>query len=125
MGEAATGVGRQTPVVMPSRLQPDDDRSRRYRVTVGGGAPRRSSAGTRDDGLPPDEELVARLRDGDEALFVRVVGRYHASLVRLAMRHVGSRAVAEEVVQDAWIGVLRGSIDLKDARASGRGSTAS
>jgi RNA polymerase sigma-70 factor, ECF subfamily len=82
-------------------------------------APRRLSAGTRDDGLPPEKELVARLRDGDEALFVRVVGRYHASLVRLAMRHVGSRAVAEEVVQDAWIGVLRG-IDRFEGRSSFR-----
>jgi RNA polymerase sigma-70 factor, ECF subfamily len=55
-----------------------------------------------------DEELVARLRAGDEDAFVRLVARHHASMLRLAGSFVSSAAVAEEVVQDTWLGVLRG-----------------
>jgi RNA polymerase sigma-70 factor, ECF subfamily len=57
---------------------------------------------------PPEErELLDALRRGDEAAFVRLVGALHGSMLRLAMVHVGNRAVAEEVVQDAWLGVLQ------------------
>jgi RNA polymerase sigma-70 factor, ECF subfamily len=55
-----------------------------------------------------DDELVARLRAGDEEAFVTLVARHHASMLRLANSFVSSRAVAEEVVQDTWMGVLRG-----------------
>jgi RNA polymerase sigma-70 factor (ECF subfamily) len=60
--------------------------------------------------LPVDEdrELVARLRAGDEQAFVQLVSRHHAAMLRLAGSFVSSPAVAEEVVQDAWLGVLRG-----------------
>jgi RNA polymerase sigma-70 factor (ECF subfamily) len=56
----------------------------------------------------PDEDLLARLRSGDEQAFVVLVGRYRDSMLRLAAGYVPSRAVAEEVVQDTWVGVLRG-----------------
>jgi RNA polymerase sigma-70 factor, ECF subfamily len=55
-----------------------------------------------------DGELVARLRAGDEEAFVGLVQRHHASMVRLARAFVSSNAIAEEVVQDTWLGVLRG-----------------
>lgn len=55
-----------------------------------------------------DDELVSRLRAGDEAAFVALVDRYHSALVRFAATMVPSRAVAEEVVQDTWLGLLRG-----------------
>ncbi len=55
-----------------------------------------------------DAELVARLGAGDEAAFVTLVERYHPSLLRLAETMVPSRAVAEEVVQETWLGVVRG-----------------
>ena len=58
--------------------------------------------------MDQDTELVARLRTGDEQAFVVLVRRYHDSMVRLASSFVPSRAVAEEVVQDTWMGVLRG-----------------
>lgn len=52
-----------------------------------------------------DEEMVLeRLRAGDEAAFSTLVERYHPTLVRLAQSYVGSRAVAEEVAQDTWLG---------------------
>ena len=53
-----------------------------------------------------ERELLEALRRGDEAAFVRLVETLHGSMLRLAMLHVGDRAVAEEVVQEAWLGVL-------------------
>lgn len=67
--------------------------------------------------MEPDVELVARLRAGDEQAFVSLVDRYHATMVALAMNFVPGRAVAEEVVQDTWLGVVRGI-----ARFEGRSS---
>jgi RNA polymerase sigma-70 factor, ECF subfamily len=58
--------------------------------------------------LDDDDELVARVRDGEEEAFVALVARHHASMLRLAHSFVSSTAVAEEVVQDTWMGVLRG-----------------
>jgi RNA polymerase sigma-70 factor (ECF subfamily) len=55
-----------------------------------------------------EDELLARLRSGDERAFADIVDRYHASMVRVASTFVPSRAVAEEVVQDTWLGVVRG-----------------
>jgi RNA polymerase sigma-70 factor (ECF subfamily) len=52
--------------------------------------------------------LVAALRAGDERAFMELVDRYGPSMLRVAMRFVRTRAVAEEVVQDAWVGVLDG-----------------
>src|SRR6185312_10207563 len=51
---------------------------------------------------------VAALREGDEAAFLAVVRRHHPSMVRVARAFVASDAVAEEVVQEAWLGVLDG-----------------
>jgi RNA polymerase sigma-70 factor (ECF subfamily) len=55
-----------------------------------------------------DAELVRRLRAGDEVAFALLVRRYQPQLLRLATSLVSSRAVAEDVVQDAWLGVVRG-----------------
>jgi RNA polymerase sigma-70 factor (ECF subfamily) len=64
-----------------------------------------------------DQRIVAGLRAGDEAVFAELIDRYHQSLVRVAMRYVPSRAIAEEVVQDTWIGVIEG-IDRFEGRSS-------
>jgi RNA polymerase sigma-70 factor (ECF subfamily) len=45
---------------------------------------------------------------GDERAFVTLVRRHHAVMLRLAAGYVPSMAVAEEVVQDTWLGMLRG-----------------
>ena len=59
-------------------------------------------------GQDTDADLLARLRAGDERAFVILVQRYHAAMFRLACSFVPNAAVAEEVVQDTWLGVLRG-----------------
>jgi RNA polymerase sigma-70 factor, ECF subfamily len=67
---------------------------------------------------PPEESLlVERLRAGDETAFSELVERLHPAMVRLALTRVRSRAVAEEVAQDAWLGLLRG-IDTFEGRSS-------
>lgn len=55
-----------------------------------------------------DTRLVAGLRCGDETAFRVLVERYERSLLRLALMYVSDPAVAEEVVQETWLGVLAG-----------------
>ena len=55
-----------------------------------------------------DARLVADLLAGDEEVFMAVVRREHASMVRYAQLFLSSRASAEEVAQEAWMGILVG-----------------
>ena len=64
-----------------------------------------------------DTELVVALRGGDEAAFALLLDRYQSAMVRIARIYVGSHAVAEEVVQEAWLGVLQG-LGRFEARSS-------
>ena len=64
-----------------------------------------------------DAPLVDALKRRDEAAFVQIVRQYHGQLLRLAMVYARSRAVAEEIVQDAWLGVVQG-IDTFEGRSS-------
>jgi RNA polymerase sigma-70 factor (ECF subfamily) len=72
-----------------------------------------------DAGTDDDEQLLLALRRRDEQAFTALVDRYHARLVRLASLFVDNQAVAEEVVQETWIGVLQG-IDRFEGRSSFR-----
>lgn len=72
---------------------------------------------TRLRGERSDEELVAALRAGDESAYSGLVEELTPALTRLALAHVPSRAVADEVVQDTWLGVLRG-IDRFEGRSA-------
>ena len=58
--------------------------------------------------MDEDGALLERLRAGDEQAFVLLVARHHAAMLRLARTFVSSTAEAEDVVQDTWVGVLRG-----------------
>lgn len=55
-----------------------------------------------------DGALVDLLRAGDESAFAEIVDEWSAALLRVAQIYVSSRAVAEEVVADTWLAVLRG-----------------
>jgi RNA polymerase sigma-70 factor (ECF subfamily) len=66
---------------------------------------------------PDDLEIVERLRAGDEAAFMDLVERLQPSMLRIARMYVATQAVAEECVQDAWLGVLQG-IDRFEGRSS-------
>ena len=65
---------------------------------------------TVNDRLQPqtDAEWVAALQNGDEGAFAALVETYHTQMIRVATAFVNNPAVAEEVVQETWIGLLRG-----------------
>jgi len=62
-------------------------------------------------------ELLAALRRGDESAFTRLVASHHNSLLRVARMYVSNPAVSEEVVQETWLGVLKG-LDRFEGRCS-------
>jgi len=64
-----------------------------------------------------DRRLIARLRDGDQAAFSALVDRYRVGMIRVARGFVRDDATAEDVVQEAWLGILKGL-----ATFEGRGS---
>jgi RNA polymerase sigma-70 factor (ECF subfamily) len=55
-----------------------------------------------------DDALLGPLRAGNEEAFVTLVGRHNHSMLRIARSFVPNAAVAEEVVQDTWMAVVRG-----------------
>ena len=57
--------------------------------------------------LVEDPDLVARLRAGDQAAFATVVRGWSPAMLRVARAHVRTDATAEEIVQEAWMGVMR------------------
>jgi RNA polymerase sigma-70 factor (ECF subfamily) len=67
--------------------------------------------------LDEDHRLVAALRRGDETAFMQLVDAYHTSMLRVARLFVPDEAAAEDVVQEAWLGVLRG-LDRFEGRSS-------
>jgi RNA polymerase sigma-70 factor (ECF subfamily) len=66
---------------------------------------------------PGDARLVERLRAGDEGAFAELVSRYNSSLLRVARLFVPTAALAEDVVQETWLGVVKG-IDRFEGRSS-------
>lgn len=61
--------------------------------------------------------LLDALRAGDEDAFAELVTRYQTRLLRFAETLVPSRAIAEDVVQDTWLGVVKG-IDRFEGRST-------
>jgi RNA polymerase sigma-70 factor (ECF subfamily) len=55
-----------------------------------------------------ESRLVEALRAGDEAAFAALVTMYYPTMLRVALMYVSSRAVAEDVIQETWLGVLQG-----------------
>jgi RNA polymerase sigma-70 factor (ECF subfamily) len=78
-----------------------------------------TGTGVEEHNVPTPEEadLLVRLRAGDERAFEALVERHHAMMIAVARTYVKTHAVAEEVVQDAWLGVLKG-IDRFEGRSS-------
>jgi RNA polymerase sigma-70 factor, ECF subfamily len=64
-----------------------------------------------------EEQLLAQLRKGDEDAFCSLVRRHTPSMTRVAMAFVSRRAVADEVVQETWLNVVR-SLDAFEGRSS-------
>jgi RNA polymerase sigma-70 factor (ECF subfamily) len=73
-----------------------------------------------DDAELDSLAFIELLKQGDQAAYRRLIRRFHGSLVGVASGIIGSRAQAEEVVQDAWLAVFSGI-----ARFEGRSTLAS
>ena len=76
-----------------------------------------TEAGVEDRTDTAEAALLARLRGGDERAFETLVERLYPTMLAVARHHVSNRAVAEEVVQEAWLGVLKG-LDRFEGRSS-------
>jgi RNA polymerase sigma-70 factor (ECF subfamily) len=69
---------------------------------------RANASGAEEAAVRAEMGVIEALRQGDEAAFARLVDQHHASLRRVARLYVSNRAVADEVVQDTWLGVIQG-----------------
>ena len=79
--------------------------------------PQASPTVPQDDISSTDADLVAQLRAGDDSVIAQLVDEWSPAMFRLARSFVGSAQSAEDVVQDAWLGMLSGL-----ARFEGRSS---
>ena len=66
-----------------------------------------------DDVGYADADLVAQLRAGDEAAMSQLVDHWSPTMFRIARSFVDSPQSAEDVVQDAWLGMLSGLATFK------------
>jgi len=67
--------------------------------------------------MTSDQRLLQSLKAGDESAFAVLIDEYGSCLLRVATTYVGSRAVAEEVLQETWLGVING-LDRFEGRSS-------
>ncbi len=67
--------------------------------------------------MDDDQALLERLRAGDENAFRELVARHDGALRRLARTFVHTPSAADEVVQETWLGVIRG-LDAFEGRSS-------
>ena len=67
-----------------------------------------AQAGRVTRGLEDDHALLKRLRAGDESAFEALLARHDGALRRVARTYVRTDSAADEVVQETWLGVLRG-----------------
>ncbi len=64
-----------------------------------------------------EADLLMRLRAGDEAAFEALVAGHYGTMMAIAQSYVKGRSVAEEVVQETWLAVIRG-LDRFEGRSS-------
>ena len=64
-----------------------------------------------------DQALLERLRAGDEHAFAALVSRHDGALRRVARTFVRTDSAADDVVQETWLGVVRG-LDAFEGRSS-------
>jgi len=56
---------------------------------------------------PSDEELMLRYGSGDAAAFDLLYARHRGGVFRYLLRQCGSRAAAEELLQDIWLNLIQ------------------
>src|SRR5262249_33528986 len=131
MGSTRVPPGSPISCLMPATGARDEHSSIRHALVlhVSGGS-RIESARLRRQRVTPVEheqrtaaraseegDLLRRLPAGDERAFESLVLTHHGTMLSIAGNYVRSRAVAEEVVQEAWLGVVNG-LDRFEGRSS-------
>lgn len=64
-----------------------------------------------------EQQLIDRLRAGDESAFAELVEAHTPMMLRVARGYVASHDVAEDVVQETWIALMKG-IDRFEGRST-------
>jgi RNA polymerase sigma-70 factor (ECF subfamily) len=77
--------------------------------------------GSRASGSLDDEQLMLRVQVGDTAAFAALYDRHAPAVYRLAHRIVRSRAIAEDVTQETFVGFWRGRAEYSGERGAVRG----
>lgn len=65
-----------------------------------------------------DDELLRLMRTGDENAFILLYRRCHAGIYRFVLQMCGSPALAEDITQDVFLVLIRGSESFDAARGS-------
>jgi len=68
----------------------------------------------RDSGDVLDELLLLRCQSGDAAALEQLAVRWNRRFLGLAYRLTGEAEAAKDVVQEAWVAVVRGLVRLQD-----------
>jgi RNA polymerase sigma-70 factor (ECF subfamily) len=71
-----------------------------------------------DAGGDSDVDLMSRAAEGDRDAFAALYRRHHATIYRFARLMTGSRQIAEDVVQDVFLALMRRASGYDAARAS-------
>jgi len=71
--------------------------------------------GMAETALPADAIVVARLRARDETMFATLIDAWSPGMLRAARAYVGDDQASQDVVQEAWLGVLRGIDGFREA----------
>jgi RNA polymerase sigma-70 factor (ECF subfamily) len=67
--------------------------------------------------IADDAALLISLQQGDEQVFTELVALWSGTMLRIALAHVPQRAIAEEIVQEAWLTMLR-TLDRFERRSA-------
>lgn len=59
---------------------------------------------------PSDEALMLAYAGGRASAFDTLYARHRASVYRYLLRHCGERSIADELMQDVWMRVIRGRL---------------
>ena len=68
--------------------------------------------------ISSDDELLRLMRNGDEEAFVLLYRRCHAGIYRFVLQMCGSPALAEDVTQEVFLALIRGTESFDSTRGS-------
>ena len=74
-------------------------------------------SGTFSDAVDDETVLLSRLRAGDETAFETLAAQHDGALRRVARSYLRTDSAVEDVVQEAWLGVVHG-LDGFEGRSS-------